>query len=240
MFPEYEVGTVAFGTGSVQAASDTWRAVIKGTQAHGAWPQLAVDPVVMAAEAVLSLQTIRSRNVDPTAAAVVTVGIIRGGQRENIIPAEVELRGTVRTYDPAVQDLIERRMGEILGGVTQAGGGSVEFEYTRDYPPVINHEALSAWAGERLKANLGAEQVKPMRAVMGSEDFAFFSQRVPGFYYRLGATKAGTSNGNLHTPTFRADDGAVAVGMRAMAGLVVDFLAAPPVLAALDAVPAAD
>lgn len=230
MFPEFEVGTVAYGAGPVQAASDSWRAVIKGTQAHGAWPQLAVDPVVMAAEAVLSLQTIRSRNIDPTAAAVVTVGIIRGGQRENIIPADVELRGTVRTYEPAVQDLIERRMREILGGVTQAGGGSFELEYTRQNPPLVNHDALSAWAGDRLKANLGDAQVKPMRAVMGAEDFAFFSQKVPGFYYRLGATKPGTTNGNLHTPTFRADDGAVPVGMRAMAGLVVDFLTAPPAL----------
>ena len=230
MFPEFEVGTVAYGAGPVQAASDSWRAVIKGKQAHGAWPQLAVDPVVMAAEAVLSLQTIRSRNIDPTAAAVVTVGIIRGGQRENIIPADVELRGTVRTYEPAVQDLIERRMREILGGVTQAGGGSFELEYTRQNPPLVNHDALSAWAGDRLKANLGDAQVKPMRAVMGAEDFAFFSQKVPGFYYRLGATKPGTTNGNLHTPTFRADDGAVPVGMRAMAGLVVDFLTAPPAL----------
>lgn len=233
MFPEFEVGTVAYGSGAMQAASDTWHAVIKGKQAHGAWPQLSVDPVVMAAEAVLSLQTIRSRNIDPTAAAVLTVGIIRGGQRENIIPSEVELRGTVRTYEPAVQDLIERRMREILAGVTQAGGGSFELTYTRDNPPVVNHAQLSAWAGERLRANLGAGQVKPMRAVMGAEDFAFFSQQVPGFYYRLGATKPGTTNGNLHTPTFRADDGAISVGMRAMAGLVVDFLAAPPELDAM-------
>lgn len=232
MFPEFDVGTVAFGAGPMQAASDSWRALIKGKQAHGAWPQLGVDPVVMAAEAVLSLQTIRSRNIDPTAAAVVTVGIIRGGERINIIPAEVELRGTVRTYDPAVQDLIERRMREILGGVTQAGGGSSELAYTRENPPLVNDAALSAWAGERLKANMGAEQVQSMRAVMGAEDFAFFSQRVPGFYFRLGATKAGTTNGGLHTPTFRADDGAIPVGMRAMAGLVVDFLAAPPQLGA--------
>lgn len=237
MFPEFEVGTVAYGSGPMQASSDRWRALIKGTQAHGAWPQLAVDPVVMAAEAVMSLQTIRSRNIDPTAAAVVTVGVIRGGQRENIIPAEVELRGTVRTYEPAVQDLIERRMREILGGVTQAGGGSFELEYTRDNPPLVNDAALSAWAGERLKVNLGAEQVKPMRAVMGAEDFAFFSQQIPGFYYRLGATKPGTVNGNLHTPTFRADDGAIPVGMRAMAGLVVDFLAAPPELRGASAAP---
>jgi len=230
-FPDWEVGTVAFSAGPNQAASDTWRALIKGKQAHGAWPHLAVDPVVMAAQAVTALQTIRSRNVDPTAAAVVTVGVIRGGERFNIIPAEVELRGTVRTYDPAVQDLIERRMREILGGVTQAGGGNYELEYQRNNPALINDEALTAWAGARLEARLGAAQLVVSKPVMGAEDFAWFAQRVPGFYYRLGATKPGTTNGALHTPTYRADDGAIAVGMRAMGGLVVDFLTAPPELA---------
>ncbi len=227
-FPDWEVGTVALTAGPSQAASDTWRAVIKGKQAHGAWPHLAVDPVVMAAEVVTSLQTIRSRNIDPMAAAVVTVGVIRGGERFNIIPAEVELKGTVRTYEPAVQDLIERRMREIMAGVTQAGGGTYELEYTRNNPALINHAALTAWARERLVARLGADQVEVNRPVMGAEDFAWFAQRVPGLYFRLGATAPGTKNSGLHTPTYRADDGAVAVGMRAMAGLVVDFLKAPP------------
>ena len=240
VFPEFEVGTVAYASGPVQAASDTWRAVIHGKQAHGAWPQLAIDPVVIAAEAVLSLQTIRSRNVDPTEAAVLTVGIIRGGQRENIIPSEVELRGTVRTYERAVQDLVEKRMGEILSGVAQAGGATVEFEYQRENPPLVNDATLSDWAGERLKARLGEDKVQPMRPVMGAEDFAFFSERVPGFYFRLGPTKPGTVNGNLHTPTFRADDGAIPVGMRAMAGLVVDLLAAPPMKTHPDAAHGSD
>lgn len=229
-FPDWEVGTVAFSAGPNQAASDTWRAVIKGKQAHGAWPHLSADPVVMAAQAVTSLQTIRSRNVDPTAAAVVTVGVIRGGERFNIIPSEVELRGTVRTYDTAVQDLIERRMREILAGVTQAGGGSYELEYTRSNPALMNDTALTAWARQSLTARLGAGNVAVSTPVMGAEDFAWFAQRAPGFYYRLGATAPGTTNTGLHTPTYRADDGAVAVGMRAMAGLVVDFLNAPPEL----------
>ncbi len=231
-FPDWEVGTVALTAGPSQAASDTWRAVIKGKQAHGAWPHLAVDPVVMAAEVVTSLQTIRSRNIDPMAAAVVTVGVIRGGERFNIIPAEVELKGTVRTYDPAVQDLIERRMREIIDGITRAGGGTFELDYQRHNPALINHAALTTWARDRLIAHLGADQVEVNRPVMGAEDFAWFAQRVPGLYFRLGATAPGTKNSGLHTPTYRADDGAIAVGMKAMAGLVVDFLNAPPDLSA--------
>jgi amidohydrolase len=231
-FPDWEVGTVAIMAGPSQAASDTWRATIHGKQAHGAWPHLAVDPIVMAAQAVEALQTIRSRNVDPTAAAVVTVGVIRGGERFNIIPEKVELAGTVRTYDAAVQDLIERRMREILDGITKAGGGSYELVYDRNNPALINDAALSAWARERLIARLGADKVTDNRAVMGAEDFAWFAQRVPGIYFRLGATAPGTKNSGLHTPTYRADDGSVAVGMRAMAGLVVDFLKAPPALGA--------
>ena len=185
----------------------------------------------MAAQAVEALQTIRSRNVDPTAAAVVTVGVIRGGERFNIIPEKVELEGTVRTYDPAVQDLIERRMREVLDGVTRAGGGSYELVYRRDNPPLINDDALAAWARERLVGRLGAANVVPNKAVMGAEDFAWFSQRVPGLYFRLGATKPGTVNGALHTPTYRPDDGAIPVGIRAMSTLVIHYLAAPPATA---------
>lgn len=227
-FPDWQVGTVAVKGGPSQAASDTWRATIHGKQSHGAWPHLSVDPIVMAAQAVEALQTIRSRNVDPTAAAVVTVGVIRGGERFNIIPEKVELAGTVRTYDTAVQDLIERRMREILDGVTKAGGGSYELDYERSNPALINDDALAAWARGRLEARLGAEHVTDNKAVMGAEDFAWFSQRVPGLYFRLGATAPGTTNSGLHTPTYKADDGAIPVGMRAMAGLVVDFLKAPP------------
>jgi len=230
-FPDWEVGTVAVIGGPTQASSDTWRAKIRGKQSHGAWPHLSVDPIVMAAEAVTALQTIRSRNIDPMAAAVVTVGVIRGGERFNIIPELVELEGTVRAYDVAVQDLVERRMREILDGVTRAGGGSFELVYERNNPALINDEVLAAWSRDRLAVVMGADKVVPNKAVMGAEDFAWFSQRVPGMYFRLGATKPGTVNSGLHTPTYRPDDGAIPVGIRAMSTLVIDFLANPPTLA---------
>lgn len=225
-FPDWEVGEVAVTSGPVYASSDTWYATIKGKQAHGAYPHLAIDPVLMAAEAVQSLQSIRSRSLPPREAGVVTVGVIRGGERFNIIPAEVQLAGTVRTYSSATQDLIEQRMREILDGVTRAGGGSYTLDYQRANPPTINDPALTAWARSSLVARLGAQAVVDGEPTMGAEDFPFFLQDgIPGFYFRLGVTKPGTQNGALHTPTFRPDDGAIQVGIRAMSGLVVDFLA---------------
>jgi amidohydrolase len=233
-FPEWEVGTIAFHAGPIYASSDTWRATIHGKQAHGAYPHLSVDPIVMAAQAIEALQTIRSRNLDPSTPGVVTVGVVRGGERFNIIPEKVELEGTVRAYSVETQDLVERRMREVLGGITAAGGGSYELHYARNNPVTVNHPALTAWARGRLTAALGAERVATSTPRMGAEDFAWFAQQVPGFYFQLGVTKPGTVNSGLHTPTFRPDDGAVEVGIRAMATLVVDYLAAPP---ALDAPP---
>jgi amidohydrolase len=118
-----EVGQVWYNPGPTMAAADMFRILIKGTPAHGARPELSVDPVVVASQAVLALQTIRSRNVSPFAPFVLTIGTIRGGQRNNIIPEEVELRGTVRTFDAKVQDLVERRMREVLDGVHRPSPG---------------------------------------------------------------------------------------------------------------------
>jgi len=228
-FPDWEVGTVALHAGPIYAASDTWRATLKGKPSHGAWPHLGVDPVVMAAEAVQALQTIRSRNLDPREPAVVTVGTIHGGERFNIIPGEVRLEGTVRTYSKAAQDTVERRMHEILAGVAAAHGGAYALDYARNNPATVNDPALTAWARQRLEAGLGADKVAVSEPVMGAEDFAWFAERVPSVYFRLGVTKPGTANGALHTPTFRPDDGAIPVGIKAMATLVLDYLAAPPV-----------
>ena len=126
---EMAVGKVGYTLGPALAAVDHFRIEIKGKQAHGAHPEESVDPVVMASQVIMALQTIRSRNLHPLQPSVVTVGIVRGGTRFNIIPAEVHLEGTVRTYDPDVLDTVERRMGEILDGITRAGGGTFELDY---------------------------------------------------------------------------------------------------------------
>lgn len=223
-FPDLQVGEVGFNPGATMAAVDQFTARIKGKQAHGAQPHLSVDPVVMAAQAILALQTIRSRNLSPFEPSVVTVGIVRGGERFNIIPGEVLLEGTVRTYNEEVRATVERRMREILDGTTRAGGGSFELDYKKNAPPTINDRALTETVRPLLERALGAGNVKVVEPSMAGEDFAYFANQVPGFFFRLGVVKPGTASGGLHTPTFRADDSAVPAGMRAMARLLVDYL----------------
>ena len=225
-WPSLEVGQVGFTSGPSYASSDHFLIDISGRQAHGAWPQLAVDPVVTAAEAIVALQTIRSRNLDPQTPAVLTVGIVQGGERFNIIPATVHLEGTVRAYSSETQDLVEQRMHEILAGVTAANGATYAMTYERKVPATLNDPALSAWARDSLVANLGADAVIDGPPSMGAEDFSYFLQDgLPGFYFRLGVTDPELGSGPLHTPTFRADDAAIPVGVQAMSGLILDYLA---------------
>ena len=219
-----DVGKAVYTPGGALAAVDHFRVTIRGRQSHGAAPHLSIDPVVMAAQAVSALQTIRSRNLSPLAPSVVTVGIIRGGTRFNIIPGEVRLEGTVRTYDAAVQDTVERRMGEILDGVTRAGGGSFELDYDRITPVTINDLALTERSAPSLRAALGADNVALADPWMAGEDFSLFANEAPGFFYMLGTVAPGTTSGDHHSPTFRADDGALPVGMRSMAYLLWDYL----------------
>jgi amidohydrolase len=224
-FAEMEMGRLGYTSGPAFAAVDHFTARVIGQQSHGAHPHRGIDPVVMAAQAVMALQTIRSRNLSPLAPSVVTVGIVRGGTRFNIIPDEVLLEGTVRTYAPEVRDDIERRMGEILAGISAAAGGSYELVYDRGTPATINDPALTAQMAPTLERVVGEDRVDVLDPTMGGEDFAYFANEVPGFYFRLGMVKPGTDSGGHHTPTFRADDGSIPIGMRAMSNLVLDYLA---------------
>ncbi len=223
-FPELTVGQIGFNPGPTMAAVDQFRIKIKGKQSHGAYPNLAVDPIVTGAEAVMALQTIRSRNLSPLEPSVLTVGIFRGGERFNIIPSEVNLEGTVRTYSAEVRTTVERRMREILDGITKANGATFEMEYQKNAPATVNNPALTQKVQPLLDRIVGAANVKLVEPTMGGEDFAYFADEVPGFYYRLGVLKPGTTSGGLHTPTFRGDDSAVPVGIRVMSRLLVDYL----------------
>ena len=218
------VGELGLTIGPAMAAVDQFIITIKGKQSHGAYPHKSVDPIIMATEVVTAFQTIRSRSLSPLEPSVVTVGIIRGGERFNIIPEEVHLEGTVRTYDPEVQDMVEKRMNEILKGITLAYGGSFELNYERGTPATINNPELCKQMIPTLERVVGKDNLKMMDPVMGGEDFAIFANEVPGIYYRLGVVKPGTTSGWIHTPTFRADDSCLEVGIRAMSNLVVDYL----------------
>jgi amidohydrolase len=223
-FAQMHVGTLGYRSGPMLAAVDHFRIDIRGRQSHGARPELSVDPVVMAAQAIMALQTIRSRNLSPLEPSVITVGMVRGGTRFNIIPADVHLEGTVRTYNEDVRDAVERRMGEILQGITAAAGGTFELDYERGTPATINHAGLTSWALPVLHRAVGNDKVVEVEPAMGGEDFAYFANEVPAFFFRLGQVAPGTTSGDHHTPTFRADDGAIPVGMRAMSRLALDFL----------------
>ncbi len=229
-FPEFSdgapgyVGKVGWTAGPTFAAVDHFVIELRGKQSHGAYPHLGIDPIVMASQAVTAFQTIRSRTLPALEPSVVTVGIFRGGERFNIIPGAVHLEGTVRTYSEEARSAVERRMREILDGITRAFGGSYEMDYTNNAPATINDPALAARVRPALERAVGAENVVEEAPTMGGEDFAYFANEVPGFYFRLGVVKPGTTSGGLHTPDFRADDSAVPVGMKAMARLVADYL----------------
>ena len=220
-----DVGTLGYTPGPAMASAQAWRAVLIGRSAHGASPNTSVDPIVMASQAVLALQTIRSRNLSPFTPSVVTVGIIRGGERRNIIPERVELHGTIRTFSPAVLDTVKRRMREILDGTALAAGGRAELMFDEVYPVLVNDTALARRMAPALAGVVGAERVEITGQRTGAEDFAYFADRYPGFYFRLGTRDPVKGSGGAHTPTFRADDAAIPIGVRAMTAVVLRRLA---------------
>lgn len=223
-FPDLSVGQIGYIEGPAMAAVDHFLIDLQGRQSHGAYPELSVDPVVMAAQAIQALQTIRSRSLPGLAPGVVTVGIVSGGERFNIIPEAVHLEGTVRTFSTEDRELVRRRMEEILDGVTQAAGGSYELEYLGKAPATINDPDLSRRMRPALERAVGADSVVEVQPTMAGEDFAYFANEIPGFYFRLGVEDPAHPSGGLHTPTFRASDEAIPVGIRAMTAVVLHAL----------------
>lgn len=222
--PEWEVGTIAYTSGPTNATTGGFRALLKGKSSHAASPQLSVDPVVMAAQAVLAFQTIRSRNLPPLEPSVITVAQIHGGIRDNIIPEDVRLEGTVRTFSDEAQNVVERRMREILDGVARGAGGSYELEYRQTTPVNISNPDLVERMVPTLQRVLGKEHIVKASPVMASDDFGRFAKEVPGMFLGLGVVKPGTTSGTNHTSNFLADDAAIPVGMQAIAAMVTDYL----------------
>jgi len=218
------VGKIGYTAGATNASSDYFSIRLKGKSAHAAWPQESVDPVVMAAQAVLALQTIRSRNLSPYEPSVITVAQINGGVRNNIIPDEVRLGGTVRLFDPKVQDEVERRMRQILDGVARMAGGSYELEYRRRVPVNVSDPELVRKVLPAIERAVGKENVTVVRPWMAGDDFAYFAAEAPAFFFHLGTVKPGTKSGNNHTPTFIADDAAILVGLRTISNVLLYYL----------------
>lgn len=224
-YSEMAVGDIGYSEGAALSASDTWEVKITGRQAHGARPELSVDPIVTAAQFIQAVQTIRSRSFAGQEPGVVTVGTVHGGQRHNIIPGDVTLTGTIRTFRSDMSQLAESRLRAILKGVTEAAGATGDVvRYTRGAPATINDAALTRESLPALERVVGKAHLTRIPPSMASEDFSFFANEVPGFFYRLGQVKAGTTSGDHHNPTYLADDSAIPVGIKAMSLVIVDYL----------------
>ena len=222
------LGIVAYASGPAFAAATRWEATVKGRQAHGSTPHLGVDPIVTASGIVMALQNIRSRILSPLSDNVITVGIFRSGERHNIIPESAQLGGTIRTFDEATLETVEARMREIFEGHTKAAHATYELEFVTGHPMTVNDAALTAQLVPSLERLLGKDKVRLSPPITGSEDFSYFAQVVPGFYFRLGVVPEGKASGGHHTPTFYAADDSVPIAMRLMTTLVVDYLAGAP------------
>jgi amidohydrolase len=211
---EKPVGTVDIHAGPVMSACEKWNCSIRGQGGHGAMPHRTVDPVVAAAQVIAALQTVVSRNVHPLDAAVVSVGAIHGGEAFNVIPSEVELTGTIRTYEPSTRELVLQRVREVIEGVAAACGASAELEIRPLTPAVINDAKVADVLRRAGQAVLGAEQVTSSERTMGSEDAAFFMQDIPGCYFFLGA--ANKEKGLTfphHNSRFDFDEEALVIGL---------------------------
>jgi amidohydrolase len=231
VFASVESGKITFRPGPTMAAVDFMRLVIKGKQTHGARPWGGVDPIVVSSQVVMGLQTIESRQVEVTKEpSIITVGTMHGGVRNNIIPDSVEMTGTIRTYDDEMQTSIHERIKRTSEMIAGASGASADVLIRRQYPATVNDERLTAYMSPTLKRVAGdANFMYPCQKQTGSEDFSFFQRKVPGFFFFLGITpKADLAKAaSNHSPLFYIDEPALLTGVRAMANLTVDYMAAP-------------
>ena len=190
VFANIPSGIIGYRGGPLMAASDSYRILVKGRQTHGARPWGGVDPVVVSAQIINALQTVVSRQVDITAnPAVVTVGAVKGGIRHNIVPDEVELIGTIRTFDPQQRETIFKNIERLVTNTAEASGATATFEVDPGSNPVVyNDPALTRRVLPSLQRVAGEANVRAVPLVTGAEDFAFYAQKVPSFFFFVGIT----------------------------------------------------
>lgn len=227
----YPAGHLYHKTEGFLAASDRMKITVRGKQTHGSQPWAGVDPVTISAQLVLALQTIPSRQLDVTVApAVVTVGSINGGTRWNIIPDEVVLEGTIRTYDAAMREDLIVRLRRTVANVAAASGATAQVEIEQNAPVTWNERALTRRMVPTLVWAAGDEKVAEGRAQTVAEDFAYFQEKIPGMYFLLGVNREGVGAGEAapnHSPEFHVNEDALITGVRALTGLAIDYLQAP-------------
>ncbi len=227
---QIEVGKLTYRPGGTMAGVSDMQIVVKGRSAHGAKPWSSVDPVLVSAQIVSNLQSIVSRNVNITEnPAVVTVGVIKGGTRFNIIPEEVEMDGTLRYFTVADEKILKDNVLRIATKTAEAYGAAAEVKipYSNQYPVTYNDLALTSKMLPVLQASAGAVNVLLVPAVTTAEDFSFYQQKVPGLFFFLGGMPKGADPlkaPSHHTPDFYIDESGFTLGVKALCNLTLDFM----------------
>jgi amidohydrolase len=228
---QLEVGKISYRPGGFYAGVNDMKITVKGRQAHGASPWTSVDPIVVAAQIINSLQTIVSRNLDITEnAGVVTIGAINGGNRSNIIPEQVEMLGTIRALNTKDEAMLIERIRTIATKTAEAAGATavVEIPYSSHYPVTENHPQLTMQMLPSLQKAAGDTNVKLIAPKTGAEDFSFFQQKVPGLFVNVGGMPKGKDPkeaGSHHTPDFFVEESGMKTGIKALCYLVLDYMA---------------
>lgn len=222
------IGRITYRPAGLMAASDWFSIKVKGRQSHGSAPWMGVDPIVVSAQIINGLQTIISRQTELTKeAAVITVGRMQAGIRENIIPEEAFMAGTIRTLDEAMQDKIHEKIRLTATKIAESAGATAEVTIEKKTPVTFNDPALTEKMVASLRKAAGPENVIRINAVTGAEDFAFYQKKVPGFFFFVGAMPPDQEMSRVpahHTPDFMIDERAFLTGIKAMLNVTVDYM----------------
>jgi amidohydrolase len=221
-------GQIALRPGGLMASADRLKIDVKGRQTHASMPWRGVDPVVISAQIILALQTIITRQIDSTVTpAVLSISTIHGGVRNNIIPDDVVMEGTLRSHDEGVRALVKQRIEKTAKTIAELNGATATFETGDGVPVTYNDPELTRWGTQSLGRGVGGERVREIQPVMGAEDFSILAQAVPGMFFFLGITPpdedAHTAPAN-HSPLFHIHEPALKYGVRALAFLAFDYL----------------
>ena len=217
-------GKICLKEGPVLASSDLFKLEVHGTAGHGAWPQLCVDPLPIAAQIILSLQSVISREVDPVIPACLTIGKVNYGTAANIISKTVTLYGTVRTYNAEIRDFIQNRIEEISYGITKSGRGSYTLEYQRIMPPLVNDSGFTALAAKAIGDNMGNDAfTSTCPQNLGCEEFSVYLDSVPGLFMFIGSSKAESPAIEIHSPKFLFPQECLPIGVRALCEIALEY-----------------
>ncbi len=220
-----DAGAVGFCAGEMMASADELYITIKGKSGHGARPHHAIDPVIVSAQVILALQTLVSRNLDPFAQGVITIGSIHGGFAPNIIPNEVKLVGTLRAMSKEWREFAHKRVHEIVNGICYSARAEADIHIDLGYPVLVNDEKETMFAESCALQLFGPERVFQAERLMGAEDFAYYLEKVPGTFYRLGIrNEAAGITADIHNDHFTIDESALKAGAAMQAYLAIRAL----------------